>query len=128
MSLYKDYFKIFYCDYPKLTKEEMNKIKVDFIKSYDEYWYEVIMKHINDSLIYSGFLEDYGGCVYSYSSLGKNFVFASEEYGDNILSCCNYIHEYGHIYEIDLTNNSKLIDNFNKMLQVPFYEISSSFF
>jgi len=126
--LYRDYFKIYNCDYSGMSSKEMKDIKEKFLKYYDESWYEAILSNINDSLVYSGHMEEYDGCAFGYPSLEKNFVFTSNRYGNNLLSCCNSIHEYGHVFEFDLIYRAKLGYNFNKIVHTPFCEVSSCFF
>ena len=126
--LYKYYNGIVLVD-PRLDQQTMLNLMLSFLKSFDYDIYEMFRnKFINNEVLSVNISPDISGFAFSFPSINKSFMFLNNMYNDNLFKYETLMHEFGHIFEIQLAQNNSNGILLEKGLNTPYTEIASCFF
>ena len=118
-----------YTKYHNLKKGQMKDIILSFLSTFNNDLYKLYKDSIKEGLLFKerGGVEESYGVTYGFSSLKKNYMFASTNLNgeDTLMVAATIMHEFGHHYEMGLYHKSGIQ---NKMWLYPFMEITSQFF
>lgn len=122
---YKDYYKSgLICYYKNLSQKELDEIILEFIKEYDKELFENI---VNKSVFLKE-TDNWGGRVSFFPALEDTYIFLSNTWEKSIVFNTSAVHEYGHIFEINLDFQTKNFNYQKSYRYSPFGEVSSIFF
>ena len=114
----------------KLDNDLMIEMLESFLKSYDYQDYlEFEHKLFNLELLEINF-ESYeiAGAAFNFPSIHKNIISLNALFSKNLFKYETIAHEFGHVVEMQLFQNSNNAALADKALETPFYEVPSSFF
>lgn len=114
---------------PRLDKYTMLNLMLSFLKSFDYDIYEMFRsKFVNNEVLSVNISPDISGFAFSFPSINKSFMFLNNLYDENLFKYETLMHEFGHIFEIQLVQDSNNNILLEKGLSTPYSEISSCFF
>lgn len=122
---YKDYYKsgkISHCK--NLPQKELDEIILEFIKEYDKELFENIV----NKNVFLQESDNWIGKVNFFPSLQDTYMFLSNTWEKSIVFNTGAVHEYGHIFEINLDFQTKNFNYQKSYRYSPFGEVSSIFF
>lgn len=126
--LYK-YYNGLILSNPKLDKYTMLNIMLSFLKSFDYETYELFKnKIINDEVLDINTDPALSGFAFSFASINKSYILLNELFDDNLFKYETIIHEFGHIFEMQLAQDSGNNILIEKGLETPYSEVASCFF
>lgn len=122
---YKDYYKtgkISHCK--NLPQKELDEIILEFIKEYDK---ELVENVVNKNVFLQE-ADNWLGKVNFFPALEDTYMFLSNTWEKSIVFNTSAVHEYGHIFEINLDFKTKNFNYQKSYRYSPFGEVSSIFF
>lgn len=114
---------------PRLDKQTMLNYMLSFLKSFDYDTYEMFRnKFLNCEILTMNTDPSMCGFAFCFPSINKSYMILNDLFDDNLFKYETILHEFGHIFEMQLaqdSNNGILIE---KGLETPYTEIASCFF
>lgn len=114
---------------PRLNTNTMLDIIFDFFKKFDyDTYVRLSEKMYNLEFLPIDLDYSYSGMVCNFPTIKKCFILLNNMFKDNIFKFETFVHEYGHVFEIQMSLDSNNSDLGAKALATPFSEVVSSFF
>lgn len=113
---------------PKLSNVEMTDILLSFLSEFDYDNYLLLRDKIINLEVLEVELDSNLGEAIQIYNLDKNFILLNNSLKNNLLKYETIAHEYGHIFEMQINQNSNNLILGTKTYQSPYSEVSSCFF
>ena len=122
-NVYKYYGK----DYPIHALNDLEEVFYDFLNTFSPKLCNEYKNMEEKGNIFLVPVEDYDGQNYSFSILNDTMIFLDQTLNDSVELYGILSHELGHSYEANLYWQNHKIREYDKTINSPFYEVSSSF-
>ena len=122
-NVYKYYGK----DYPIHALNDLEEVFYDFLNTFSPKLCNEYKNMEEKGNIFLVPIEDYDGQNYSFSILNDTMIFLDQTLNDSVELYGILRHELGHSYEASLYLHNNKIREYDRTINSPFYEVSSSF-
>lgn len=122
-NVYKYYGK----DYPIHALNDLEEVFYDFLNTFSPKLCNEYKNMEEKGNIFLVPVEDYDGQNYSFSILNDTMIFLDQTLNDSVELYGILSHELGHSYEASLYLHNHKIREYDRTINSPFYEVSSSF-
>lgn len=122
-NVYKYYGK----DYPIHALNDLEEVFYDFLNTFSPKLCNEYKNMEEKGNIFLVPIEDYDGQNYSFSILNDTMIFLDQTLNDSVELYGILSHELGHSYEASLYLHNNKIREYDRTINSPFYEVSSSF-